>query len=854
MRRVPGIKTVDVPRVADVGLPPMDIAVFVGFAERGPLHRPVLLQDASQYARVFGGALELVRADDGTVCLAHLNAAVNTFFAGGGRSCYVIRVAGGPKAGKAVTARLQVPGVSVVWRAQAGGPWIGNTQVRLRASSPGAWADRSEVSARLRSVPAQTNSLVAAGEVLRISSSTLGSVGYLRVSKSGNAQGSLDAELAAGAVCWRARPPSPSVASREPWLIERLSVDLAVRQPSADALSSGARRWQRDDCGLAFGTGKTLPWFESDLAERFDAGLGMPDSDWPCAGMLSAEVVGAEGSLESVPAEWMIIPDGLGAFFETWQAAEIGTGDALERNGLAVFEAELFVDPAWSSDLYGDLLLNWADHVRFLGASPRALKGLHALLGFQDSKVRDATWIAVPDAGHTGWEMDEALQVANGFLTLQADPPCDCEPAVFGRCEPPPPRPPAAPELTLPKVIPAEVEWNLYLQPAPDAGAAEGSTNAIVRVEVEIAASADFSDRRPLPLGLAPGAELPNPREEIPAWAFVVPTKVALRLPVGVYFMRARTWRSLKFLRSQQDGTTREVVSVLASAWSQPSMTITRSETRQLLPAPKVDEASVAFQVHAALLDLASASREHFALLSAPSTWKEADLAEHVRLLRQRVERRQDSAQALSFAAIHHPWLTQIDWDGRVWGRPPEGALLAQYASRTRAKGCWVAPGLDTLILTKGLESTLDPSALEASGCNPIESRPRGISATGAATLATDADWSAIGVRCLFILLRKLVRREGERFAFEPNDQSQRRSLEHTFNELLRRLLQAGALRGARAEEAYQLRTASGTELQREIERGQCSLEVRVAPSRPLRFLTLYAVRSAEQLRLEERI
>ena len=38
-----------------------------------------------------------------------------------------------------------------------------------------------------------------------------------------------------------------------------------------------------------------------------------------------------------------------------------------------------------------------------------------------------------------------------------------------------------------------------------------------------------------------------------------------------------------------------------------------------------------------------------------------------------------------------------------------------------------------------------------------------------------------------------------------------------------------------------------------EIERGECSLEIRVAPSRPLRFLTLRVVRAGEQLLIEER-
>jgi len=148
----------------------------------------------------------------------------------------------------------------------------------------------------------------------------------------------------------------------------------------------------------------------------------------------------------------------------------------------------------------------------------------------------------------------------------------------------------------------------------------------------------------------------------------------------------------------------------------------------------------------------------------------------------------------------------------------------------------------------------VDAEGIESAGANPIEMRPGGISATRAATLwNVDPDWQAIGVRRLFILLRRLARREGERYTFEPNDLTLRRSLERCFDTLLQQLMQRGAFSGARASDSYLLRTASGVRASEEIERGECSLEIRVAPSRPLRFLTLRVLRSGEQMILEER-
>jgi phage tail sheath protein FI len=276
-------------------------------------------------------------------------------------------------------------------------------------------------------------------------------------------------------------------------------------------------------------------------------------------------------------------------------------------------------------------------------------------------------------------------------------------------------------------------------------------------------------------------------------------------------------------------------------------------------------------------MDLCAATREHFALLSVPLDWDAARLAAHVADLRAHAARDIEAAQATSFVALYHPWLLQREADASLQAHrrphprrdplltlqreadaslhahPPEGAVLGVYAKRSRDKGAWSAAGLDPLAETVGLATVIDPEAIEGASANAIELRPRGIAATRAATLSEDQDWTAIGVRRLFILLRRLARREGERYAFEPNDFTLRRSLERSFDALLQRLMQRGAFRGASARDSYALRTASGARAADEIERGECSLEIRVAPSRPLRFLTLRVVRAGEQLLIEER-
>ncbi len=61
----------------------VDVAAFVGIAARGPLHRPVRVESWAEYTRAFGGFL------DG----AYLPMAVDGFFANGGLTCWVVRVA-----------------------------------------------------------------------------------------------------------------------------------------------------------------------------------------------------------------------------------------------------------------------------------------------------------------------------------------------------------------------------------------------------------------------------------------------------------------------------------------------------------------------------------------------------------------------------------------------------------------------------------------------------------------------------------------------------------------------------------------------------------------------------------------
>ena len=122
-RRLPGIRVDVAPPPAVEALPRMDVAVFVGFASTGPLHLPVAVESVAQYRAVFGADAPLAWDEQrGERVWAHLGCALRSFFANGGRRCWVLRVArnaaletlrgGDPAAnGVAVANRFAVPGV-----------------------------------------------------------------------------------------------------------------------------------------------------------------------------------------------------------------------------------------------------------------------------------------------------------------------------------------------------------------------------------------------------------------------------------------------------------------------------------------------------------------------------------------------------------------------------------------------------------------------------------------------------------------------------------------------------------------------------------------------------------------------
>ncbi len=134
-------------------LPPLDVAAFVGFAQRGPIDIPVAVEDLDTYRAIFGGDLAVARTVNGAIRYASLPTAVAGFFANGGRRCYVVRVVG-PAAS---ASRFSLPGL--VGFDTTGGSASSAVPVTVDAASPGRWSATLQLATQLRRLPLATDTI-----------------------------------------------------------------------------------------------------------------------------------------------------------------------------------------------------------------------------------------------------------------------------------------------------------------------------------------------------------------------------------------------------------------------------------------------------------------------------------------------------------------------------------------------------------------------------------------------------------------------------------------------------------------------------------------------------------------------
>jgi hypothetical protein len=280
--------------------------------------------------------------------------------------------------------------------------------------------------------------------------------------------------------------------------------------------------------------------------------------------------------------------------------------------------------------------------------------------------------------------------------------------------------------------------------------------------------------------------------------------------------------------------------------------------------------------VHRAALRMCGGRGDLFAILTLPEHYREDQAIQHVTTLkatsgpaitftaRGTDPRRLSDTTLLSFplggaeqqdfsySAMYHPWLVSGE-QGLAPGfrrNPPDGAVCGIFAKRALERGAWIAPANELL---RGVID-LTPSILrgrwldlQESQINLIRQEPRGFLALSADTLSDDDDLRPVNVRRLLILLRRLALRLGAKYVFEPQSESFRRLVQHGFEAMLDRMFERGAFAGATPAASFQVVTSSALNTPQSVEQGRFIVELKVAPSLPLTFLTVRLVQTNER-------
>jgi phage tail sheath protein FI len=307
-------------------------------------------------------------------------------------------------------------------------------------------------------------------------------------------------------------------------------------------------------------------------------------------------------------------------------------------------------------------------------------------------------------------------------------------------------------------------------------------------------------------------------------------------LSSGTYFFRVRAEGLLQPDDSRDVGTWSNVLSLKIG-----------SKPEWVVQSASLTSARELFKVQQGLLRLCKARGDLFSILSLPSTYRENEALAHVR----RIAGSFSTDRVLSFGALYHPWLYQTHPSGLGQYSPPEGAITGMIASCSLTRGAWVAPANKSLARVLALESETAANRrleLQEGGLNIIRREPSGFMPLCANTLNFDEDLRLISVRRLLILLLRLALREGAKYVFEPNSSAFRRQVQRGFENVLADLYSRGAFAGSTPDQAYQVVINETNNPIQSVDAGRLVVDLRVAPSVPLSFLTVRLVQTGERI------
>ena len=181
---------------------------------------------------------------------------------------------------------------------------------------------------------------------------------------------------------------------------------------------------------------------------------------------------------------------------------------------------------------------------------------------------------------------------------------------------------------------------------------------------------------------------------------------------------------------------------------------------------------------------------------------------------------------------------------------PASGAVAGVYASVDSDRGVWKAPAnvsLNSVVgpvvnITHEENGQLNIDTTAGKSINAIRTfTGKGTMVWGARTLAgNDSEWRYIPVRRLFNMVEESVKKASEQFVFEHNDANTWVTVRATIENSLTLQWRAGALAGAKPEQAFYVLVGLGqTMTAQDILEGRMNVEIGMAAVRPAEFIIL---------------
>jgi phage tail sheath protein FI len=220
--------------------------------------------------------------------------------------------------------------------------------------------------------------------------------------------------------------------------------------------------------------------------------------------------------------------------------------------------------------------------------------------------------------------------------------------------------------------------------------------------------------------------------------------------------------------------------------------------------------------------------------------------------------------------ALYYPWLVLPEQpesrslrNNRKRMLPPSGHVAGIFGRSDARVGVFKAPANEEIIgamdlcvgkpeefkeinINNQLQDQLNPE-----GINCLRAFPgRGIRVWGARSLSREQDWRYVSVCRLVITLRRWIDINMTWATFEPNTPQLWVRIHRELTVYLTDLWRAGALAGATADEAFQVKCDSETNSQEVIDAGHVMTDIALAPGRPAEFVI---VRVVHQIGVEPR-